>query len=305
MKKYWNIFLVLITLLLTQSSCSAQSWRRGVTFYEGDKSSYEIAQQSQLISDKIQEYESRIRRLNQERANIIARSDMIFVRNLRSTEFQIDNLQKSIDRLSRESRQNPDDLLSELEKLDQQLAQEEAKLVGIKESAEYPINLKNIDVEIESLQFNIANLRSAHDNMLVVMSNTDRTSYFAGNIRNGYEAASAYLLMKWANESGSVSPGFSTGTQTSTQNSEFTIFVRNDWVRPVTANIRHSSGWRTGIYLKPKEEIVISVPLPGIYSCYFQHGNRIGNTTTNTIDPLSHVMVEGQKYNLLFIQNNW
>jgi hypothetical protein len=293
MKKVF--FILFIVLVVGISSC--QTGRRGVQFYSGDKNTTVVSDQISLTNQKKTEYEIKLRRLQTQRERILSsvkNEQVIEIRRLenenRRLNHQLKNLKNSPQRIS------GDGLLNEIERIDEELSSNEKRLQNLYQSPSYPGSASNLDSQISQIEDLLLNLQINEDEMLVQMNQKDGLDYFQGNIRNGYEAANAYLLMKWASDN--------TGNSINHQSS-FDGLIINEYHQPVTATIRHSNGYTIVLRIDRRSEQEIELPFPGRYISYFEGTFGKSNLVTHNVTPTGTVFANDKKYDFLSVKHKW
>lgn len=299
MKKL-GFILFILSLLFLNSSCHSQ--RRGVQFYSGDKNAEVIENQLSLTQEKRSEYEIQLRRLRNERSNIISQKEGEMFSEISRLENENKRLEQSLNQLKRgPQRLDGDHLLEKIERLENKISQNNRRLESLYNSDSYPKEAARIDRQISQTEAFLFELQLAEDQKLVRMSGKDELNFFQGNIRNGYEAANSYMLMKWAQES-------TTGraVNNNSNDSKLSGIIVNEFHRGVTAVIRHESGFQfPDIPISPKSTVEIELPLPGKYICYFKRGNRQTNTVIKKVNPMFLVNYKGADYGFVLIQRGY
>lgn len=293
------ILLSIIFIAINFSSCQVS--RRGIQFYSGDKNTNVIEDQLTLTQSKKTEYETRLSRLQRERESILSSSQSESNKEIIRLENENRRFKAELGQLKgRPQRVDASTLLSQVEEIKEKIDQNDSRLAYLYQSEKYPSQAKNLDNRIESIDDLLFNLQIAEDQMLVKMTQKENLDFFQGNIRNGYEGANAYMLMKWAQEP-------TTGTAVNTQEKgQLQGIIVNEFHRGVTAVIRHSSGLQLpDIPLEPKSSVVIDLPFPGEYICYFKRGSRTTNTVVKSVNPRLLVNYKGDNYAFVLTQRGY
>ncbi len=292
-----KLLFILLSLVIVVSTTSCQTSRRGVRFYSGDKNTTVVKDQMSLTSQKKTEYEIKLRRLQSQRETIISslkNEQAVEIRRLedenRRLEYELDNLQNNPQRTT------GDDLLNQIDKILKEISSNEEKLEILYQSDSYPSSASNLDSQISQIEGLLFNLQINEDQMLVQMNQKGELDYFSGNIRNGYEAANAYLLMKWASDN--------TGNNINHQNS-FEGLVINEYHHAVTATIRHSSGYTIVLRMNRRSEQEIELPFPGRYTSYFEGTFGRSNYVSHNVTPTGTVFANNREYDFLLIKHRW
>ncbi len=290
------IFLIIAIVFITTSSC--QSYRRGVQFHSGDKNTSVIDDQMSLTEEKKTEYQIELRRLKRERGNLINSSKD---ENLSEIK-RLENAKKRLEHQLKDLQNNPqkfegDRLLSEIEDLESKISQKEERLQSLYESSNYPSEAKVLDERISEVEDLLFDLQLAEDKMIVRMNSQDELDYFQGDIRNGQEAANAYMLMKWVSSDGNK-------INDSSQ-SNFEGIIINEYHQSVTAVIKHSNGYKILLRLEPKSEEVIKLPFPGEYISYFEGNFGRSNYVSHNVTPTGKVLANDREYDFLLIKHRY
>ncbi len=297
------IAIIVLGIGIGISSC--QGYRRGVKFYSGDKNTEILGEQVDLLQSKKAEYQFQLRRLERNRLRQLSELQSNEVQQINLLEGEIKRLENQIKELYSQELSEAD-RLSEQASLEEKILEKEAKLEQLYQSA-YSKDLRDIDDQIGQIRSLLLDLEITEDLMLIRTAYNPEKEFFSGNIRNGYEAANSYLLMKWAAQEGSKSnEEFSTQLQ---------ALIINEWTRGVTAVIRHSSGLALpDVPLDPKSMTVINLPFPGQYICYFKRGQQRGGTVIKTVNPHLLVNIDGiitdgrieeKEFAFVLIQRSW
>ncbi len=186
--------------------------------------------------------------------------------------------------------------MNQIDKILKEISSNEERLEVLYQSDSYPSSVSSLDFQINQIESLLFDLQINEDQMLVQMNQKGELDYFSGNIRNGYEAANAYLLMKWASDN--------TGNNLNPEKS-FEGLVINEYHQPVTAIIRHSSGYTIVLRMDRRSEQEIELPFPGRYSSYFegQFGRSI--YVSHNVTPTGTVFANNREYDFLLIKHRW
>lgn len=292
MKKIKNVFFFIIIVIMF-SSCQAQ--RRGVQFYSGDKNTEVISDQMLLITQKKTEYEGQLRRLKRSRASQLAQSQSTNNRQILILERDIKRLEAELENLTRPQNLSGQALLEKKSSIEGKIEEKEERLAQLFQSEDYN-PMQHIDAQISQLRSMLTDLHLAEDQMLINMSQAQKQQYFQANLKSGYEAANAYLLMNWASNQSS-----SEGAANS-NNDEFIGIVINEYHQAVTATIRHSSGYLQVIRLERRSQQEITLPFPGRYTAHFEGSFGRTNVVSINIRPTASVNVNGKEYDFYLIK---
>ncbi len=292
------ILLIVIFIGINFSSCQVS--RRGVQFYSGDKNTNVVENQLSLTQEKKAEYEVKLSRMQRERDNILSGSQSEASREISRLENENRRLKAQLRELKgRSHRIDGSTLLSQIEEIEENIYRNEDRLSNLYQSDNYPAQVKSLDNRIESIENLLFDLQLAEDQMLVKMTREENLDFFEGNIRNGYEGANAYMLMKWAQEPS----GNAVNNQ---EGGGLQALIVNEFHRGVTAVIRHSSGLQLpDIPIDAKTSVVIDLPFPGEYVCYFKRGGRTTNVVKKTVNPRLLVHHKGENYAFVLIQRGY
>ncbi len=293
--------LIFILLFIVTSACQTQ--RRGVKFYSGDKNTSVVGNQLSLTGQKKTEYEIKLRRLQGQRQAILASQKNEKTAEIKRLEnenkrldHELSNLQSNLQRIT------GDDLVNQIAEVLKRISSNEEKLQILYKSDDYPSTASNIDKQIIRIEGLLLELQINEDQMLVKMNKTEDLEYFQGNLRNGHEAANAYMLMKWAQKD----DGQAQIVNHQKEETGFQALIINEWSRGVTVVIRHSSGFElTEVPIEAKSKMIINLPFPGNYTCYFKRGSQRGNYVNKNINPRLRVNHEGENYAFILTQRGW
>ncbi len=292
------IILIMVFVGVNLSSC--QTNRRGIQFYSGDKNTVVIENQLSLTQEKKDEYEIKLNRMKRERDRILSGSEQEINSEISRLENENRRLNAQLRELKGSSqRADGSSLLHQIEEIEKKISQNEDRLSYLYQSDRYPSRAKALDEKIDNIAELLFDLQIVEDQMLAKMTREENLDFFQGNIRNGYEGANAYMLMKWAQEPVA-------GTAINSQGGKIQAVIVNEFHRGVTAVIRHSSGVKfPDIPMDAKSSTIIDLPFPGEYVCYFRRGNQRGSIIIKHVNPRLLVDYKGKKYGFVLTQRGY
>ncbi len=297
-----KLLFIIFILVIVVSTSSCQTSRRGVQFYSGDKNTTVVEDQMYLTNQKKTEYEIKLRRLQSQRERILSSVKNEQTSEIRRLENENRRLKHQLDNLQNNpQRTTGDDLLNQIDEILKEISSNEEKLEILYQSDSYPKSAQNLDYQISQIERLLFNLQINEDEMLVQMNQKDGLDYFSGNVRNGIEAANAYMLMKWAQDDNGQVKIVNNQTDNNLQ-----ALIVNEWSKGVTAVIRHSSGFQLpDIPVQANSKVIINLPFPGEYICYFKRGYNRGNTIIKNVNPRLLIYYEGESFAFILTQRSW